>query len=148
MNLTETSVRSRTPHAQRFTLAIIGATLFGAAPATAQGAESEITALNNDWIAAEIHHDKGTLERVLDSRFLATLETGKTIDKSAYINWIMSSPVDPFEVVNRIVTIHGDAALVVGIIKGEPLKVTWVAVRKAGVWTAISITFSKIAAPQ
>lgn len=67
----------------RFTLAIIAATLFSAAHAGAQVAESEINALNSKWITAEVNHDTGTLERVLDERFLATLVSGKTIDRSA-----------------------------------------------------------------
>jgi hypothetical protein len=109
--------------------------------------ESEILALSDTWIQAEVSHDKGTLERVLDKRFLATLISGKTIDKNGYIKWITSTKIDPFEVVDKVINVHGDSALVIGVIKDDPLKVTWVAVRMAGVWRAISLTFSNIAAP-
>ncbi len=110
--------------------------------------ESEILALSNAWIQAEVSHDKSALERVLDKQFLATLISGKTIDKDAYIRWITSEKIDPFEVVDNVTNVHGDTALVIGVIKDDPLKVTWVAVRKGGFWRAISLTFSNISAPK
>jgi hypothetical protein len=111
-------------------------------------AESEILVLGDTWIQAEVTHDKGTLERVLDKRFLATLISGKTIDRDGYIKWITSEHVDPFEVADKVIHVHGDTALVIGVIKGDPLKVTWVAVRRSGAWRAISLTFSSIPAPK
>ena len=105
---------------------------------------AEIDALSDAWIQAEIHHDKSTLERVLDERFLATFVSGKTIDRRAYIEWITSEKIDPFVVVREATAIHGDTALVIGVIKDDNLKVSWVAVRKNGAWKAISLTFSKV----
>jgi len=108
--------------------------------------ESEIIALSDAWIQAEINHDESTLERVLDKNFLATLTSGKTIDKRAYIDWITSEKIDPFVVDKEAIKIHGDAALVIGVIKADDMKVSWVAVRKRGIWRAISLTFSKVSA--
>ncbi len=39
--------------------------------------------------------------------------SGETIDRSAYIAWILQSKIEPFQVLNEVVDIHGDAALVI-----------------------------------
>jgi len=110
--------------------------------------KSEIIALSDAWIRAEVSHDKGKLERVLDDQFLVTLASGKTIDKRAYVESIMSEKIDQFVVVMEAIKIHGNVALVVGVIKEENLKVSWVAVRKGGIWKAISLTLSKVETPK
>jgi hypothetical protein len=132
----------------RVVLSFIFVIVSGATHAGGSVRESEILALSDTWIHAEVSHDKGTLERVLDRRFLATLISGKTIDKDGYIKWITNAQVDPFEVVDKVIHVYGDTAVVVGVIKDDPLKVTWVAVRRGGVWRAISLTFSNISAPK
>ena len=132
----------------RLTLGFIAGILYSVGHAGGLDATSEVIALSDAWIQAEINQNKGTLERVLDEQFLATLTSGKTIDRRAYIEWITSSKIDPFEVDREAIKVHGDAALVVGVIKGENLKVSWVAVRKSGTWRAISLTFSKTSPPK
>jgi hypothetical protein len=103
----------------------------------------QLIALSDAWIAAEVGHDKAALERILDERFLATFaSSGKTIDRSAYIAWIMQNPIDPFTVTNGVVNLHGDTALVIST-EGTT-KFTWVAVKKGGQWVVISETFSQI----
>lgn len=131
----------------RLTLGFIAGIFYTTGNAGGLNPDAEIIALSDAWIQAEIKHDKSTLERVLDEQFLATLTSGKTIDRRAYIEWITSAKIDPFVVVKEAIRIHGDAALVIGVIKEDDLKVSWVAVRKSGAWKAISLTFSKVAAP-
>jgi hypothetical protein len=105
--------------------------------------QSELVSLSDAWITAEVAHDKSALERILDERFLATFaSSGKTVDRSAYIAWIMQMQIDPFTVVNEVVNIHGDTALVIST-EGAT-KFTWLAVKKGGQWVVISETFSKI----
>jgi len=105
--------------------------------------QSELIVLSDAWIAAEVGHDKAALERILDVRFLATFaSSGKTIDRSDYISWIMKTELEPFTVKNQVVNIHGDAAIVIST--EAATKFTWVAVRKDGQWVVISETFSKI----
>lgn len=117
--------------------------LAAAADADWSAGQSELISLSDAWIAAEVGHDKAALERILDERFLATFaSSGKTIDRSGYIAWIMESQIDPFTVVNEVVDIHGDTALVIST-EGTT-KFTWVAVKKGGQWVVISETFSKI----
>ena len=109
--------------------------------------ESELIALNDAWIQAEVHHDKPALERLLDERFLVTFPTGQTLDRAAFIDRIMSKEIKPFEVVNEVVNVHGDAALVISVTPDHINKFTWVAVKKAGQWRVISETFTKVVAP-
>ena len=117
--------------------------LVGAASADWSPQQRELIALSEAWIAAEVGHDKAALERILDDRFLATFaSSGETIDRAAYVAWIMRSHIDPFTVVNQVVEIHGDAALVISTMGAT--KFTWVAVTKSGRWVVISETFSKI----
>lgn len=128
-------------------LAWIGALhlgLVGAATADWSPEQSELVSLSDAWIAAEVGHDQAALERILDERFLATFaSSGKTIDRSAYIAWIMQNQLDPFTVVNEVVNIHGDTALVISTERAT--KFTWVAVNKGGQWVVISETFSRMA---
>jgi len=112
-----------------FIVGIFCSTCYGAS----LNPKSEIIALSDAWIRAEVSHDKGKLERVLDDQFLVTLASGKTIDKRAYVESIMSEKIDQFVVVKEAIKIHGNVALVVGVIKAENLKVSWVAVRSSRV---------------
>ena len=119
--------------------------LAGTANAEWSPEQQELISLSDEWIAAEVGHDKGALERILDERFLATFaSSGKTIDRSAYIAWIMESTLEPFQVLNEVVNIHGDAALVISTSTDRTIKFTWIAVRKGGQWKVISETFSRI----
>jgi len=109
--------------------------------------QAELISLSDAWIAAEVGHDKAALERILDERFLATFaSSGKTIDRSSYIAWIMQNDIDPFTVVNEVVNVHGETALVIST-EGTT-KFTWVAVKKGGQWVVISETFSRITEPR
>lgn len=119
--------------------------LVAAAGADWSPEQSELISLSDAWIAAEVGHDKPALERILDERFLATFaSSGKTIDRPAYIAWILQSRIEPFTVVNEVVNLHGDTALVIST--AGTTKFTWVAVRKSGQWVVISETFSRITA--
>ena len=125
-------------------IGILNFGLAAAAHADWSPEQSELVSLSDSWIAAEVGHDKAALEQILDERFLATFaSSGKTIDRSAYIAWIMQTKIEPFTVVNQVVNIHGDTALVIATLGAT--KFTWVGVKKAGQWVVISETFSKIA---
>jgi hypothetical protein len=118
------------------------------APVWATGQEdAELIALSNAWIEAEVRHDKAGLEQILDERCLITFTSGKTIDRTTFIDRILNTEIKPFEVLNEVVTVHGDAALVISTTTDHTTKFTWIAVKKEGQWRVISETFSKIAAP-
>jgi hypothetical protein len=127
----------------------LGGLQVGMAHAEWTGEQAQLVALSDAWIDAEVQHDKAALERILDERFLATFSSsGKTIDRSAYIDWIMGADLKPFTVVNQVVDIHGDTALVIAVSEGGGTKFTWIAVRKGGQWKVISETFSNVTKPQ
>ena len=123
---------------------------FVAATAHAVGSsqESELIALSNAWIDAEVHHDKAALERLLDERFLLTFASGNTVDRTAFVDQIMKTEIKPFEVLNEVVNVHGDTALVIATTTDRTTKFTWVAVKKEGQWRVISETFSRITPPK
>ena len=109
----------------------------------------QLIRLSDKWIDAEVGHDQAALERILDDRFLATFaSSGKTIDRSAYVAWIMETELEPFRVINETVNIHGETALVIATTTDRKTKFTWVAVRKGGQWVVIAETFSRIAEAQ
>jgi hypothetical protein len=109
--------------------------------------ESELSALNDAWIDAEVHHDRGALERILDERCLITLSSGNTVTRSQFIDRILTMEIKPFVVLNEAVNVHGDAALVISTTTDRTKKFTWVAVKKQGQWRVISETLSKISPP-
>ena len=114
----------------------------GLAHAAKPSQDSELKALDDAWIDAEVHHDRAALERILDERFMATLKSGETVNKTTFIDRILSLEIKPFVVQIEVMNIHGDAALVIGT--SSTTKFTWVAVKKGGHWRVISETFSKI----
>jgi hypothetical protein len=120
--------------------------LAGAANADWSPEQQELISLSDEWIVAEVAQDEGALERILDERFLVTYaSSGKTVDRSTFIAGIMKSKLEPFQVINEIVNIHGDTALVISTTNDHTIKFTWIAVRKGGRWKVISETFSKMA---
>jgi hypothetical protein len=129
-------------------MVVLGGLQVGTAHAEWSSGQAELVALSDAWIDAEVHRDQAALERILDERFLATYASGKTIDRGAFIDGIMRSKLEPFTVVNQVIDIHGDTALVIAVSQGGKTKFTWIAVRKAGQWKAISETFSHVAEPQ
>ena len=119
-----------------------------AAEATAESvAVAELIALDDAWIDAEVSGDRKALERILDEQFLATWASGKTIDRTAYIDYILSEEIPPFSVVHDAIRVHGDTALVIDISATGKTKFTWIAVKRDGQWRVISETFSKVASP-
>ena len=126
---------------------IFSALLASTSSADARSKESELAALSNAWIAAEVGHDRAALEQILDTRFQATFTSGKTIDRTAYVDWIMKTEIAPFEVLTERVELHGDTAVVISTTVDQETKFTWIAVRRGGRWRVISETFSKITRP-
>lgn len=134
--------------AHRFALMpILACILAGSAHAEQSDQAPELIALSKAWIDAEVNHDKSTLERLLDDRFLATYSSGKTIDRTAFIDRIMKAEIKPFQVLNEVVNVHGDTALVIDTTTDHTIKFTWIAVKKEGQWRVISETFSRMTVP-
>ena len=116
--------------------------------ATAESlAETQLIVLDDAWIDAEVSGDRKALERILDEQFLATWASGETIDRTAYIDYILSEEIPPFSVVHNAIRIHGDAAVVIDLSETGKTKFTWIAVKRDGHWRVISETFSRVESP-
>ena len=119
-----------------------------ASEATADSlAEAELIALDDAWINAEVSGDRKALERILDEQFLATWASGKTIDRTAYIDYILSEEISPFSVVHSVIQVHDNTAVVIDVSESGKTKFTWIAVKRNGQWRVISETFSRVESP-
>ncbi len=112
--------------------------------ATNDAPASELIALVEDWIDAEVEDDRETLERLLHDEFLSTFASGVTLGKTAYIDFIIGLDIAPFKVINEEIRIHGDTAVVIDVSEDGGTKFTWIAVRRSGQWQVIAQTFSSV----
>jgi hypothetical protein len=106
-------------------------------------AKAELIVLQDAWVAAEIAGDAATLARITDPRMLSTFSSGKTIDRDAYIDWIVNAEIAPFSIVAEDIIIDGDTAVVVSRI-GDTTKIVWTAIKRDGAWRGLAQTFLKI----
>ena len=127
------------------TLLLIVLTICGYADgSTETSSETELIALDDAWIVAEVAGDRDALERILHEDFLATFASGRTIDRATFIDLIVDNPPAPFTVTHETIRVHGDTALVIDVSEDEKTKFTWIATKRDGQWRVISETFSMI----
>ena len=105
---------------------------------------AELTALVEAWIDAEVQSYGEALEQILHEDFLSTFASGTTLDRSSYIDFIVSLDISPFKVHNESMVRHGDTVVVIDISETGATKFTWIAVRRDDQWQVISQTFSKV----
>ena len=110
--------------------------------------ESELVALSDAWIEAEVRNDREALERLLDERFMVTFASGRTMNRAEFIEWIRTAEIKPFQVTNESILVHGDTGVVIGVNAERTVKFTWVAVKKAQRWRVVSETFSRVPVPK
>jgi len=110
--------------------------------------ESELIALSDAWIDAEVRSDAEALARLLDERFMVTFASGRTLDRAEFIEWVRQAEMKPFQVTNEAILLHGDTAVVIGVNTERTVKFTWVAVKRAQGWRVVSETFSRVPAPK
>jgi hypothetical protein len=107
----------------------------------------ELTALVEAWIDAEVQSDGRALEQILHENFLSTFASGKTLDRSSYIDFITGLDIPPFKVINESMVRHDETVVVIDVSESGTTKFTWIAVRYDGQWKVISQTFSKVEPP-
>jgi hypothetical protein len=105
---------------------------------------SELTALVGAWIEAEVQSDAEALERILHKDFLSTFASGKTLDRDAYIAFIVSLDIPHFTVRNESMIQHRDTVVVIDVSDDGTTKFSWIAIRRDSRWQVISQTFSRI----
>jgi ketosteroid isomerase-like protein len=87
-------------------------------PCAAQAADArqEVLDVGKEWVTAELKKDAATLRRVLDAKFIATLNTGKPYDKDAFVSLFTGEP-DPTafqHLTDETVVVDHDTAVVIG----------------------------------
>ena len=109
--------------------------------------KAELTALVEAWIDAEVVDDREALEQILDEAFVSTFASGKTLDRAAYIDFIISQDIPPFTVTNDFMALHGDTAVVIDVSESGKTKFTWIAKRVHGQWKVLAQTFTSVQTP-
>jgi hypothetical protein len=110
--------------------------------------ESELIALSDAWIEAEVRNDAEALERLLDERFMVTFASGRTMNRGEFIELVRAAEIRLFQVTNESILLHGDTAVVIGVNSERTVKFTWIAVKKAQRWRVVSETFSRVPVPK
>jgi ketosteroid isomerase-like protein len=133
-------------------LALLIASIF--LPAQTHSSQGDLIAAENNWVAAELHHDSASLSRLMSDDLVMTETDGSVIDKAQEIAFAADSSarLELLETHDMKVHIHGDTAVVVGAFheKGtyhsKPFEHqgrftdTWV--RQKGMWQCIASQFS------
>lgn len=123
-------------------------------PAQTHSGQGDLIAAENNWVAAELHHDSASLSRLMSDDLVMTETDGSVIDKAQEIAFAADSSahLELLETHDMKVHIHGDTAVVVGAFheKGtyhsKPFEHkgrftdTWV--RQKGMWQCIASQFS------
>lgn len=109
---------------------------------------AEMTALVESWIDAEVRSDGEALGEILHEAFLSTFASGTTLDRDAYIDFIIGLDISPFKVINESMVQHGEVVVVIDVSENGGTKFTWIAARQDGQWKVISQTFSRVASAQ
>jgi ketosteroid isomerase-like protein len=127
---------------------------FAAAQNQSDGASSKILALEDKWNAAYKRGDIATMESLLATDFIITVEDGSTFSKSGYIahNGDSTVHIEITEMSGVNVRMHGNTAVVTGayhekgLSKGKPYEFrdrftdVWMSVN--GKWQVIASHYS------
>jgi hypothetical protein len=103
---------------------------------------AEITALVEAWIDAEVEGDADALESLLHEDFLSTFSSGATLDRAAYVDFILGLDIEPFKVLNERMAQFGNTVVVIDVSDDGTTKFSWIAVHDSDRWQVISQTFS------
>ncbi len=105
---------------------------------------AELVALVEAWIDAEVQSDAKALEEILHKDFLSTFASGVTLDRDAYVAFIIGLDIPPFTVRNESMIQHGDTVVVIDVSDSGTTKFTWIAIRRDDQWKVIAQTFSRV----
>lgn len=92
---------------------ILSANAVSDAPALTD--EQQVIAVQQDWIDAEVNHDKAVLERVLDERFVIHTSSGTSGSKAEIIESVLNWNLIAQTLSDQFVLVDGDTAIIMGI---------------------------------
>ena len=110
-------------------------------------AKAELIALDDAWVDAEVRGDRVVLEQLLDEAFLVTLASGRTLNRTEFIDYFDGEDMVPFTVTHDVIRVFGDMALVLDLSESGRTKFTWIALRREGRWRVVSETISRVEYP-
>jgi ketosteroid isomerase-like protein len=113
-----------------------------------------VLATEDEWVAAEISRDEGTLLRVVDDRFVFNANNGKTLDKAQLIKNVLAWRMTGQTVSERTVLVQGDTAVVFGTTElrfasdGKEdtkslLRYTATYIKRDGQWRALALQMAR-----
>lgn len=123
--------------------------------ATFASEEQRVAALEDEWLQAEVKHDKATLRRVIDDRYTVNVSNGTTYGKEQYIAEVLAGVMMSASITERTVLVDGDTAVTFGTVNvvdppGEgakptprSLRYTLVYIKRDGQWRALAFHISK-----
>jgi len=77
--------------------------------------EQQVIAVQQDWIDAEVNHDKAVLERVLDERFVIHTSSGTPASKAEIIESVLQWNLLAQTLSHQTVLVDGDTAIIMGV---------------------------------
>lgn len=110
----------------------------------AMSAEAEIIALDDAWIEAEVSGDRSALESILHEDFLVTYPSGRTVDRTTFVDGVLRNRPAPFTVTHDSIQVHGDTASIIDVSGNGEIKFTWIAIKRDNQWRVISETASRV----
>jgi len=87
----------------------------GVSDTTSMTDEQQVIAVQQDWIDAEVNHDKAVLERVLDERFVIHTSSGTSDSKAEIIESVLQWNLVAQTLSDQFVLVDGDTAIIMGV---------------------------------
>ena len=147
----------------RYSLTLLPAVLLMTIPASGQESdaptttEQQVLAVEDEYVAAEIHRDEAALRRLVDDRFVFNTSKGTTTGKEELISSVMGMAMVDQTIRERSVLVEGDIGFVFGTAEitfaGEDdersvtaLRYTAAYVNRGGQWRMLSLQMQRRAA--
>jgi len=77
--------------------------------------EQQVIAVQQNWIDAEVNHDKAVLERVLDERFVIHTSSDASGSKAEIIESVLQWNLVAQTLSHQTILVDGDTAIIMGV---------------------------------
>ena len=92
--------------------ASIGPSVGFAQTSAPSGVEQQVTAIDDEYVVAEVGHDEPAMRRLIDDRFVFNTGRGAMMGKEAFIAQALKLPMVGQTISERSVLVEGDMAFV------------------------------------